>query len=151
MIGAGAYVGYQLGKATGRFGGWHHGGGWGWNDYNRWRQEDGMLCRNNQDCTWMDPSMHCEDYELDFNINRGWYGGDYLAVVGECECDTWSRWDNWELRCEFSFFASKQSHIVSHCKKKSPQNITKKGIFPKNSLSFLENPEKKILIFPTAL
>ena len=31
MIGGGAYVGYQLGKATGRFGGWHHGGGWGWN------------------------------------------------------------------------------------------------------------------------
>ena len=113
MIGAGAYVGYQLGKATGRFGGWHHGGGWGWNDYNRWRQQDGMLCRNSQDCTWMDPSMHCEDYELDFNINRGWYGGDYLAVVGECECDTWSKWDNWELRCEFSFFASKQSRITN--------------------------------------
>ena len=71
-----------------------------------------MLCRNTQDCTWMDPSMHCEDYELDFNINRGWYGGDYLAVVGECECDTWSRWDNWDLQCEFSFFASKESHIV---------------------------------------
>ena len=111
MIGAGAYVGYQLGKATGRFGGWHHGGGWGWNDYNRWRQQDGMLCRNNQDCSWMDPSMHCEDYEIDFDINRGWYGGDYLAVVGECECDTWSRWDNWELECEFSFFASKETHI----------------------------------------
>ena len=71
-----------------------------------------MLCRNNQDCTWMDRSMHCEDYELDFNINRGWYGGDYLAVVGECECDTWSRWDNWDLQCEFSFFASKESVSV---------------------------------------
>ena len=101
-------MGYQLGKATGRFGGWHHGGGWGWNDYNRWRQQDGMLCRNSQDCTWMDPSMHCEDYEIDFDISRGWYGGDYLAVVGECECDTWSKWDNWELECEFSFFASKK-------------------------------------------
>ena len=64
MIGAGAYVGYQLGQATHRFGGWHHGGGWDWNDYNRWRQEDGMLCRNNQDCTWMDRSMNCEDYEV---------------------------------------------------------------------------------------
>ena len=59
----------------------------------------------------MDRSMHCEDYELDFNINRGWYGGDYLAVVGECECDTWSRWDNWDLQCEFSFFASKESQL----------------------------------------
>jgi len=28
-----------------RFGGWNHGGGWGYRDYDRWRQQDGMLCR----------------------------------------------------------------------------------------------------------
>ena len=51
----------------------------------------------------MDPHMLCQDYELDFSMNvslsrialgfienvsfqRGWFGGDYLAIVGECEC-----------------------------------------------------------------
>ena len=52
-----------------RFGGYHHGGHWGFNDYNRWRQQDGMLCRSTLDCTWMDHNMQCEDYELDFSMN----------------------------------------------------------------------------------
>lgn len=105
IVGAGVYAGYQIGKATSRFGGYRHGGHWGFNDYNRWREQDGMLCRSSLDCTWMDQNMQCEDYELDFSMNRGWFGGDYLAIVGECECRDGMRWDNWELRCENSFFA----------------------------------------------
>jgi len=105
IVGVGVYAGYQLGKATSRFGGYHHGGHWGFNDYNRWRQQDGMLCRSTLDCTWMDHNMQCEDYELDFSMNRGWFGGDYLAIVGECECRGGMKWDNWELRCETNYFA----------------------------------------------
>ena len=52
-----------------RFGHYSHGGHWGFNDYNRWREQDGMLCRSSMDCSWMDQNMHCEDYELDFSIN----------------------------------------------------------------------------------
>ena len=62
-----------------------------------------MFARSTLDCAWMDPHMLCQDYELDFSMNvsstrtalgfietlsfqRGWFGGDYLAIVGECEC-----------------------------------------------------------------
>ena len=64
-VAGGAYVGYQMGKFTGRldfftfsflffifviflhrFGHWGHGGGWGMREYNTWREKDGMLCRS---------------------------------------------------------------------------------------------------------
>ena len=66
-VAGGAYVGYQMGKFTGRlavvcffhfsyklifvtflhrFGHWGHGGGWGMKEYNTWREKDGMLCRS---------------------------------------------------------------------------------------------------------
>ncbi len=68
VIGAVAYGGYQLGKLSGRFHsyGHGHGGGWGWNDYNRWREVDGFMCRNTNDCNWIDRNLYCQDYELDF-------------------------------------------------------------------------------------
>ena len=131
-----------------RFGHWGHGGGWGHRDYNRWREQDGMLCRweniflfsfstgsflnrSTQDCTWMDPNLLCQDYEMDFSMTvsnlilskstsiymtvsnlisslfitvssfilfksyhsasqRAWFGGDYMSIIGECEC-RWNR------------------------------------------------------------
>ena len=42
--------------------------------------------RRTEDCTWMDPDLICQDYEMDFSMDRGWFGGDYLAIIGECEC-----------------------------------------------------------------
>jgi len=102
-VAGGAYVGYQLGKFTGRFGHWGHGGGWGHRDYNRWREQDGMLCRSTQDCTWMDPNLLCQDYEMDFSMSRAWFGGDFMSIIGECECSRGMTWDNWELRCENLF------------------------------------------------
>ena len=41
---------------TGRFAHWSH-AGWGFSDWNRWRMEDGLLCRNDQDCSWLDPGL----------------------------------------------------------------------------------------------
>jgi len=60
-----------------------------------------MLCRNDGDC-WLDPNLECQDYELDFDINRGWFGGDYLAIVGACECRT-GQWDDRQLQCQQVF------------------------------------------------
>lgn len=57
----------QLGKLSSRFG--HHGyGGYGYrfNDWNRWREIDGFLCRDSNDCNWIDSRLYCQDYELDF-------------------------------------------------------------------------------------
>jgi len=99
VIGAVAYGSYQIGKATARFASWSH-RGWGFNDWNRWREQDGHLCRNNNDCGWLDRNLQCEDYELDFSVSRAWYGGDFAAIVGECECQGGMEWDNHELQCQ---------------------------------------------------
>ena len=57
MLGATAYGAYQLGKLSGRFssfGGYGGGiyGRYGWNDYNRWREIDGFMCRDGV-ATWL--------------------------------------------------------------------------------------------------
>ena len=66
-----AYGGYQLGKLSSRFSG--YGGGYGYgghqygfNDWNRWREIDGFMCRDSNDCNWIDRNLYCQDYELDF-------------------------------------------------------------------------------------
>ena len=68
VIGAAAYGGYQLGKLTHSYGGWGwgHRHGYGFNDWNRWREIDGFMCRDSNDCNWIDPRLYCQDYELDF-------------------------------------------------------------------------------------
>ena len=68
VIGAAAYGGYQLGKLTSGYGGWGWGRshGYGFNDWNRWREIDGFMCRDSNDCNWIDPRLYCQDYELDF-------------------------------------------------------------------------------------
>jgi len=88
VIGAVAYGGYQLGKLSAGYGnyGWGRQHGYGFNQWNRDREADGMLCRNTNDCNWIDPRMYCQDYELDFSISRTWYGGDFASIVGECSC-----------------------------------------------------------------
>ena len=64
LVAAGAYVGYKLAKLGAKFGSWRHGGSWGFDDWDDWREADGMLCRNNDDCTWVDQRMQCEDWEI---------------------------------------------------------------------------------------
>lgn len=68
VIGAAVYGGYQLGKLSGSFHnwGWGRSHGYGFNDWNRWREVDGFLCRTNDDCNWVDPRLYCQDYELKF-------------------------------------------------------------------------------------
>ena len=48
LLWAPAYGVYQMGKLSGRFSsfGGYGGGGYGWNDYNRWREIDGFMCRD---------------------------------------------------------------------------------------------------------
>ena len=58
-------------------------------------------CRSGVSC-WMCGCkqciiLQCEDYELDFSVSRAWYGGDFAAIVGECECQGGMEWDNHEL------------------------------------------------------
>lgn len=46
VIGATAYGTYQLGKLSGRFSDFH--GGYSFDEWNGWREADGLLCRNNK-------------------------------------------------------------------------------------------------------
>merc|ERR1711872_521940 len=74
--------------------------------WDSWRQADGFLCRNNNDCNWLDEDLRCEDYEVSIldqrrrSINQGWFGGQFMSVVGECHCQRFGQiWDNQELVC----------------------------------------------------
>jgi len=97
-IGAVAYTGYQLGKIRGRFVHWSH-AGWRFNDWNRWRMEDGMLCRNDNDCLWIDNGLRCTDYKLDWTMTSEWFNGDTSAIVGTCDCVTAQWWSDDHLQC----------------------------------------------------
>ena len=43
--------------------------------------EDGLLCRNDQDCTWLDEGLRCIDYKIDWTIARDWFNGDFASIV----------------------------------------------------------------------
>ena len=38
----------------------------GFDKWNNWREAEGLLCRKDQDCSWIDTKMDCVDYELQF-------------------------------------------------------------------------------------
>ena len=48
--------------------------------------EDGLLCRNDQDCMWLDERLRCTDYKMDWSVARDWFNGDTASIVGSCDC-----------------------------------------------------------------
>ena len=48
--------------------------------------EDGLLCRNDQDCMWLDEGLRCTDYKIDWSVASGWFNGDSSSIVGSCDC-----------------------------------------------------------------
>ena len=48
--------------------------------------EDGLLCRNDQDCMWLDKGLRCTDYKIDWSVASGWFNGDSASIVGSCDC-----------------------------------------------------------------
>ena len=104
MVGVGVYAGYQLGKLSAGYSSWGWGRqhGYGFNDWNRWREVDGFLCRETSDCSWVDPRLYCQDYELDFKPSNLWFGGDVARIVGECACPRGMFFNDREMRCESS-------------------------------------------------
>ena len=79
------FVGHQLRKAKTRFANWSH-AGWRFNDWNRWRMEDGFLCRDDQDCMWLDNGLRCNDHKIDWSVTTDWFNGDSASIVGSCDC-----------------------------------------------------------------
>ena len=65
-MGAGVYAGYKLAKLTSKFSHQRRVGHYSFDDWNSWREVDGFMCRDSEDCRWIDSSLYCQDYELDF-------------------------------------------------------------------------------------
>ena len=114
MVGVGVYAGYQLGKLSAGYSrwGWGRPHGYGINDYNRWREVDGFLCRSTSDCSWVDPRLYCQDYELDFSPSRAWFGGDFASIVGECACPRGMVFNDREMRCESRGFGLSGTSLI---------------------------------------
>ena len=102
LVAAGAYAGYQLAKLGTKFGSWSHGGSWGFDDWDDWREADGMLCRTSDDCRWVDRSMRCEDWEIRrTGFSSGWFGGGFtLDIRGECACPEGTFFDDDDMDCK---------------------------------------------------
>ena len=122
VIGVGAYGAYKLGKLTSKYSSWSWGRqhGYSIDDWDDWREVDGLLCRNSLDCEWIDPNLYCQDYELRFTPNvsfvsfqyildfsrffnsfqHAWFGGDFASISGECSCPHGMFWDDNEVRCQ---------------------------------------------------
>jgi len=103
VIGAGAYIGYKLTKAAAQFSSFawgYNSRDWSFNDWNSWRQADGFLCRNDNDCNWLDNNLECQPVrDFGWNINSNWFGGN-SRPVGECGCNYGFEWDDDDLECE---------------------------------------------------
>ena len=67
-------------------------------DWNEMREKDGMLCRNDNDCKWIDSSLYCKNYEIDFLPDWRWFGGHGARITGACECMSGS-FDRYDLEC----------------------------------------------------
>ena len=48
--------------------------------------EDGLLCRSDQDCMWLDEGLRCTDYKMDWSVATDWFNGDSASIVGSCDC-----------------------------------------------------------------
>ena len=67
VTGVGVFTAVQLAKLSLKFP--KKNLGYKFDDWNEWREEEGFLCRNNQDCSWVDTRMDCGEYELLFTPN----------------------------------------------------------------------------------
>ena len=58
MVGAVAYGAYKIGKLRERAK-YYDGPSFDFDTWNTRRQADGFLCRNNNDCRWLDNNLGC--------------------------------------------------------------------------------------------
>ena len=70
-MGHGFYSADQMNKLCRKFDAhrWDHDGmefnlGYRFVDWNDWRESDGMLCRGDSDCNWINPLFFCHGYEV---------------------------------------------------------------------------------------
>ena len=106
LVGSHAYKGYKLEMMRSKFGGWSDGIGWEFDTWNNWRENDGMLCRNDKDCKWLNPKLMCENWDdPPTNLNDGWFGGaSSYSILGECACPAGTYFNDDQISCIFYAF-----------------------------------------------
>ena len=74
VLGIGAYTPNQLNILSNKFNSWQNHHYWDFSDWNNWRKSDGFLCRTTEDCNWIDPLFHCQNYPSDSipNVSFFW-------------------------------------------------------------------------------
>ena len=62
VIGAGAYIGYKATKAAGKLfkKAFSYNDAPDFDDWNRWRKVDGILCITDSHCNWIDSNFECQ-------------------------------------------------------------------------------------------
>ena len=69
------------GTLAAKYSSWKSGQHWDFKDWNNWREVDGFLCRTTSDCSWIDPRLYCQDYELRFTPSVSLlYSYDFCAL-----------------------------------------------------------------------
>lgn len=76
--------------------------GYDFEDWNEWREDDGLLCRDMADCNWIGSDIVCKSYELDFAPSASWFGGDAERIMGQCACRWGMSFDGQDLECKFN-------------------------------------------------
>ena len=61
--------------------------------------EDGLLCRNDQDCMWLDERLRCTDYKMDWSVASDWFNRDTASIVGSCDCLEGFMYDEDQISC----------------------------------------------------
>ena len=61
--------------------------------------KDGLLCRNDKDCTWLFAGLHCIDDKIDRSVSRDWFNGDSARIVGICDCHVGFWFEESRLSC----------------------------------------------------
>jgi len=74
---------------------------WSYEEWDEWRRQDGLLCRTDQDCQWLDGNIECEIYdELGWNQTSDWFSGQEGTVRGDCECKYSHTYQVQEFSCQ---------------------------------------------------
>ena len=86
-VGVGAYGAYKLGKLKQKFRIPKIKVDFEFDEWNGWREKEGMLCRNDTDCNWIDRFMYCQDREMIFtpNVNPSHKGKKNSCFIWPCK------------------------------------------------------------------
>jgi len=101
---AGAYIGGKVAKKIGKK--FNKGLKFGdddfdFDDWDREARVDGWICRNDQDCSWIDDHLACDDRDFSSSrLNGNWPATFKQDARGHCACEFGYTFDSDEAECQ---------------------------------------------------